>query len=224
MKKLILALALCAFTFASCGDDDENENGEKGTTSSFDGTITGTLKLVVGGYVDGNWAYSMQGDVTTEADEIHAIMYNNETGHPESLSKAAITNGQFTLKLSTPGDKYLESIMEDINDIETVTVSDKSAKVFFPEICAYKDGERVGYISMFPANLTSDTGISFMYANRDVTVKGTETFDSDGPINTYEYDMNLKKGWNVIVRREQGNKYIRTTESIPASMFWGMRT
>ena len=186
MKKLILALALCAFAFASCGDDDEN-GGNNGNTSSFDGTITGTMKKM-------NWnddSYTLS-DMTDEVDEIYVEVYNKETGGSDILGKTSVANGKFTLKLSNPSPSHLEAI----GDIPGgVTVSDKAAKTLFVNnLYCSKDGVDVGVTRMRPANQNEYIRVSFTYADRDFTIKGTmvET-DKDGEYTT-EYNVNMKKG------------------------------
>ena len=211
MKRLVLALALCAFAFASCGDDDENG----GSSSFFDGTITGTLKNMNWNWEDYTYTFA---DITTEVDEIHAIIYNEETEESEVFCSATVTNGKFSIKLPTPSAKYLDAI----GGAQGVTVSDVTAKITSVYFRCSKNGEENGYPDMYPANPNDEIDIEFMYADRDFTIKGSLVDTDDGVTYTEEYNVNLKKGWNTIIYREiSDTKGTVTTESIPANMFWG---
>ena len=222
MKKLILALALCAFAFASCGDDDEN-GGNNGNTSSFDGTITGKLKRVLEEKVDDVWTKKYDGDVTDEVDEIRAITYGVGNEENITLCTVPVTNGQFTIKLTTPGSESLKNIANEMAD--GLTISNRSAKCSYVHFSGYKDGMRVSSINMHPSNLSEKIGVAMLYVDNDVNVSGTLVFDDDDATEkyTYEVNMNLKKGWNTVVDKlVKENHASMTTAGIPANMTWGI--
>ena len=216
MKKVLLGLALCAFAFASCGDDNKENNGN-GNTTSLDATITGNLKIVEWSYN----GYSIQPtikNVTDEVDEVRGGVYDELV----VLCSAPVSNGQFTLKLPTPSSKYLNPIGLDY--AEEISVSDKNAMGLFFEMFSYKGDEEVGLTYMFPSNLAEETTVEYIYVDRDVTVKGIETVIDEGYKYTLEYNVDFKKGWNTVILKGSGNKYSLTTGSIPTGMFWGVET
>ena len=206
MKKLVLVLALCAFTFASCGDDDENN----GTISSFDGTITGTLKKM-------NWNgdfYTLS-DVTDEVDEIHAMIYNEEISVSEHFCSATVTNGKFSIKLPTPNAEHLDAI----GNLKDLKVSDKTVKTasvsFFR--CS-KNEAHLGNPYLRSANADEVISVEFVYVDSHLTVTGTTT-DNSGFAT--EYNANFKKGWNTLIYKGVSDtKGTVTTESISANLLW----
>ena len=214
MKKVLLVLVLCAFTFVSCNDDDGNIVG----VSFFDETISGKLMLMESNWEEDNY-FPTYKDVTTEVDEIYGVGFCWERGGAANLGRASVSNGQFALKLLVPNEECLENIFEEFEDMEGVTISDKNVKGTFVELICAKDGELVGRMFLSPANLNDDINVMFIYADRNVTIKGTEKDTYDDEIFITEYNMNLQKGWNAVVGKEYGNEYTMATQNIPASMF-----
>ena len=173
---LFFALGLTSAVFYSC-DKDDDKGGN-------------TLKITATGVVNGS------DQITT----VKAIIYLEDSDGVDVMAQAAYKNNGFTLELPATIDvKYLNSI-GDFGDIQTITISNKDAKVlFWEDIYGYdKDGNEIGYFYLLEGNENSGYYTSWMYADRNLTITG-EIKDVD-EYSTYieKYDLQLKKGWNVV--------------------------
>jgi len=131
------------------------------------------------------------------------------------------SSGKFSMTLSIP---KLNSMG---NEPTGVTVSDKNAQIGTGGILlAYKDANVVGYviktdISSFDGSIDEINGnlVLFMYADRSVTIKGSETSGS----STETYDLKLKKGWNEInfkVSATSSKSSISISSTVPSNLKW----
>ena len=250
MKKVLLGLALCAFTFVACdetnnGDENgDNGNGGGNTTAIVDNTISGTLKRVIDNY-DGRY---FDGDVTNEIDEVRGFVYNEDTDEDVPAGSSPVSNGRFSIKLDASKLGGLEDITHEMP--ETLTISDRNAKWGNLWLEGFKDGYYEGMIRMYPANLSEEMDFNLMYVDRDVTISGSYVMDNrnddepehrnddgryDKPAefekrNTKSDDefrvstnMNLKKGWNVIEQRKvDANNGTMTTNNTFTNIVWGI--
>ena len=254
MKKVLLGLALCAFTFVACdetnngdenGDNGNGGNGGGNTTAIVDNTISGTLKRVIDNY-DGRY---FDGDVTDEIDEIRGFVYNEDTDEDVLAGSSPVSNGRFSIKLDASKLGGLEDITHEMP--ETLTISDRNAKWGNLELEGFKGGYYETEINIYPANLSERIEYNLMYVDRDVTISGSYVMDNrnddepehrnddgryDKPAefekrNTKSDDefrvstnMNLKKGWNVIVFNMSGeNSGTVTANNTFTNIVWGIR-
>jgi hypothetical protein len=106
----------------------------------------------------------------------------------------------------------LYGIADDFEDDFEGTISDKKAKCIDPWIGAYdSNGEEIGDFSC--ADEQKDVWASYIYVDRNLTIKGRETWYDDGEYNVAEYDLTFTKGWNIIYGVEKGdNEYFTTTK------------
>ena len=96
---------------------------------------------------------------------------------------------------ATLGAKYLETIDED--DLEGIYVSDKNFKsCFLDDLDGYNENDRrIGYFYLEEENEDSEHYTSWMYVDRDVTIKGEI---EDEAKERRKFDLTLKKGWNIV--------------------------
>jgi len=181
MKKLfyLLTVAVAATTmFVACSkDNDEPESGW------FDGTITAVVE-------NGNAYNGVVSKVTAEA-------WDNNSRKFVEIASGSYTNGGFTLRLpATLSDNYLKSdIFGPVKD--ALKFSDENAKATIEVIIsAYNSsGVKVGWFDYgTEAEKYPAIDVSFMYADRDLTITGSFVDRGD----TYSYSISLKKGWNKL--------------------------
>ncbi|MDR0437085.1 MAG: hypothetical protein LBH22_02145 [Bacteroidales bacterium] len=186
MKKTLKQLALLPLFFGllamvACGKDDDG----KFPTSAFDGKITAVVE-------NGNAYNSVVSKVVV------MLHWHNENGHciDEEIANSNYSNGNFTLTLPILDPKTLEVLAEDAP--QGIKISDEKAKigtVYREDFHAYNNsGNKVG--EFFYGKYDGDfiTSVSFMYADRDVTITGS--VNDDGFVATY--NVSLKKGWNKV--------------------------
>ena len=140
------------------------------------------------------------------------------------IAETQYKNKGFTLELpSTVPDKYLQLILQ--HETHGISISDESAKAFTLEninIRGYdKDNYSIGYFS-FNGSIYENTEhyVSWVYVDRDVTVKGEVYTDLS------KYDLDLKKGWNVVYNSYKFSTdiYSYTTQKPDDKYGWGWRS
>lgn len=183
---LFLALGLTTAVFNSCDKDDDNDGGTNGVNASkisATNVINGSTKIItVKALAD--WK---SGDNVYRSDAITQAPYQN--------------NG-FTLELpATVGDKYLVTT-NDADYLKEISVSDKNSKFYFLyDLSGYNvDDDEIGYFSLEAENDDIYHNTSWVYVDRDVTLKGeSKEIDEEYDEESIEkYDLTLKKGWNIV--------------------------
>lgn len=170
--------------FASCNKDDDN-GGSNGGNSGNAFTIKATNVI--------------NGSTQIATVKIYAEWFNGGDYSEDAIAQAPYKNNGFTLELPvTLADKYLTPIYED--ELNDVAISDKNVKWFFLEdIWAYDGNEKeMGYFFLENQDGEKSYFTSWIYVDRNVTVKGEEKWIEYGEEYIDIYDWNLKKGWNVI--------------------------
>lgn len=172
---LFLALGLTTVVFNSCDKDDDNDGDTNGGNAS---------KITATNVFNGS----------TNIKTVKALIYwesgENDYGK-DAITQAPYLNNGFTLELPTTlGAKYLETIDADV--LEGIAVSDKNFKsCFLEDLRGYnEDDDEIGYFYLEEENGDNDYYTSWIYSDRDVTIKG----EDDGE----KYNVTLKKGWNVV--------------------------
>ena len=172
---LFLALGLTTVVFNSCDKDDDNDGDTNGGNAS---------KITATNVFNGS----------TNIKTVKALIYwesgQNDYG-TDAITQAPYLNNGFTLELPTTLEaKYLETF--DADDLEGIAVSDKNFKSYFLEdLRGYnEDDDEIGYFYLEEENGDNDYYTSWIYSDRDVTIKG----EDDGE----KYNVTLKKGWNVV--------------------------
>lgn len=184
---LFLALGLTTAVFNSCEKDDDNDGGTNGGNAS---------KITATNVINGS----------TNIKTVKALIYweSGENDYDsDAIAQAPYQNNGFTLELpATVGAKYLETI--DMDDLEGIVVSDKNFKSCFLEgFNGYNgDDDEIGYLYLEEINDDTEHYTSWIYVDRDVTMKG-ESKEIDEEIDEEyidKYDLILKKGWNIVYR------------------------
>ncbi|MDR0231624.1 MAG: hypothetical protein LBI82_05835 [Dysgonamonadaceae bacterium] len=209
---LFLVLGLSTAVFYSCNknDDDDDNGGSSGNASRITATnvINGSTQITtVKAFADW-YGYGWREDV---------------------IAQAQYKNNGFTLELpETLSAKYLE----EIDEIEEFSVSDKNAKIYlFEDIRGYDKFENeIGYFYLGEENddsshyTYSSHYACWMYADGDVTIVGEYKYIDEYynyKYDDYEYDdytnrrdLRLKKGWNVVyesyIQNYKNGRYVRT--------------
>ncbi|MCL2597363.1 MAG: hypothetical protein FWD66_06850 [Paludibacter sp.] len=193
----VIALAAClaGFTvFWGCGKDNEpNGNGNIEDNVS---KITATDVINSSSYI-----------VTVKVE-----MWSDEEGHGsgEIIAQAPYKNNGFTLELpATVSDKYMYLLGDAPNGI---TISDKTAKCSYGmNIDAY-DSYDDYFIGRFRLTdyensdgMTNTSGVMWYYVDKNVTIKGESKKIEGNKEYIGKYDMDLKKGWNVVYSNDIEN-------------------
>ncbi|MDR1340600.1 MAG: hypothetical protein LBK58_11195 [Prevotellaceae bacterium] len=204
---LFTVVALC-----SC-NKDEDENDDKGGN----GVIQNNTVTAV---VENGASYN------SKIDLVEAVTYSNDD-KLITLASAPYTNGGFTLNLpASLGAQYLEPLFDEEDEIpDGVTVSNPNVKTGEAILDAYKSDSYVG--SFYHGN--GDWEGELIYVDGDVSISGsgTETWTygegteyEETYTNTYRYNCNLRKGWNIMYeKRTEKDSYEYTTQA-PANVKW----
>jgi hypothetical protein len=223
-RNFFMKAFVCMFTvvaLSSCNkDDDEKEEAKSGAIGN---TLTVTVE-------NGN-SYNSRIDTV----KLTSWDRNDEDERSVELARAVYTNGGFTINLpENLGSQYLSPLIEDEDDFSGVTISNRNVKIGSPSLDAYKSGNEVGVF--YPATGTgeSDWEGELTYADSDVSITGTGTRNyswESGDVTytetiTVTYNVNLKKGWNIVYEKGQGTvngttyTVIGEVTTAPAGVKW----
>ena len=178
---LFLALGMTTAVFNSCDKDDDNDGG------------TNASKITATNVINGS----------TQIKTVKALVYwesGDEYGN-DAIAQGPYQNNGFTLELpATLGAKYLETL--DADDLEGITVSDRNFKSgFLDDLRGYNENdEEIGHFYLEEENDDSEHYTSWIYVDRDVTIKGENNEIDEEYDEEYidKYDLTLKKGWNIV--------------------------
>jgi len=187
---IIIALFALLAVFSACnGDDDENGKNDDGFK------ITASVE-------NGN-AYN------STISTVKAFSDIDCTGTDcRVIASAAYTNGSFTLTLpATPPVRFLWDIADFFS--QNLEISNRNAKVAHIDApSAYSsNGEWVGNFAYSKSDNNSYTYAYYMYADMDVTITGSLS-------GNLEFDLSLKKGWNIVYSIDESDIEKRTTQVI----------
>ena len=172
---LFLVLGFTAAVFTSCdkNNDSDNNGGSVASTITATNVINSSSQIItVKAMVDGD----------------------------DVLAQAPYQNNGFILKLpENVAAKYLDIFFtEDIP--QGITVSDKNAKSLFLEsIDGYNANDNaIGNFLLEEVNGDNEHYTIWVYADRDVTIKGEFKEIEDDYEYVFKIDLTLKKGWNAV--------------------------
>lgn len=180
---LFLALGLTTVVFNSCDKDDDNDGDTNGGNAS---------KITATNVINGS----------TNIKTVKALIYwesGDEDYGSDTIAQAPYLNNGFILELPTTlGAKYLETI--DAYDLDGVAVSDTNFKsCYLDDIRGYNgDDDEIGYFYLGEEYDDSEHHISWMYVDRDVTIKGEHKRIFYYEEENENFDLTLKKGWNLV--------------------------
>jgi hypothetical protein len=205
LRVAVLAALMPAIICTSCNKDDDDEGGAT-TVTAIEGTLTGTIPANV--------------------DELRASVYWGDEWNEYEVGKCAFdATGKFKIDLpATLDSKYLRTIDID-EDAPNVKVSNPNVKTAsITSLRTFKDGERT-YGNLSYIDKSAHAERIYMYADGDVTIKGSGTEKDDDWTYVYDYNVTLKKGWNLIYVSSEENEATKTdTEKLsnnaPAGLKW----
>jgi hypothetical protein len=121
----------------------------------------------------------------------------------DAIAQVPYKDNGFTLELpATVLDKYLYLLAEDVPD--GITISDKTAKCNMTiDIKAYDN--KANNIGGFYLSNGESAYAMWAYVDKNVTIKGE--YEESGRI-FYKYNMDLKKGWNVVYINSSTDKSV----------------
>jgi hypothetical protein len=203
MKRNFLMMAfVCLFTVAalsSCSKDDDD------TGNISDNTVVAV--------VENDSSYPGMIDI------VQAEIWSEDGLHV--LASAEYKNGGFSLTLpESVNDRYLDPFDEDYIP-EAIKISNWDVKTGWIYLEAYNTADvNVGYFY----HKTGGWEGELVYASGNVSITGSYTEeDDDGDTRTEKYNLNLKKGWNIVYANETktGNAYtLESTSTTPAGAKW----
>ena len=170
------------------GNDNDNDDGSGNNNGGNTSKITATNVI----------------NSSTQIATVKAIVYweNNDDDYgSDVIAQTQYKNKGFTLELpSTLSAKYLFLVYEDAP--QGISISNQEAKGrLLEDIEGYdKDENEIGYFYLVEENDDSEHYTSWLYVDRDVTIKGEYKKINDYYDEEYleKYDLQLKKGWNVV--------------------------
>ncbi|MFV0471225.1 MAG: hypothetical protein ACK5L7_04215 [Paludibacteraceae bacterium] len=179
MKKFnlfFISLLALIVTFSSCKKDDD----PTGNNSKVSGTIQ-----------DGS-------SLNSPSDSVY--VYLEDDGSDVPFAKSALNSGSFNINLETPSSSQLYSLSDGLGS--SITASDKSANGVVANFTLSSSGEVASlYYGKYSFSSTSEnisaTVATYIYCDRSLTLKGTET-DEDGKI---VFDVKFGKGWNILLTK-----------------------
>jgi hypothetical protein len=183
---LLLALGLTTTVLNSCDKDDDNNGSANSDNAS---KITAT-----------NVACSSTQIKTAKAT---AYWESGDDYSSDVIAQAPYQNNGFILELpATLGDKYLFTI--DMDDMEGIYVSENNFKSSFPVILRGYNGDdnEIGYFYLAEINWSWHE-TSWIFVDRDVTIKGENVDEIYGYKYIEKYDLTLKKGWNIMYSNDE---------------------
>jgi hypothetical protein len=134
-----------------------------------------------------------------------------------------VSNGKFTLKLPVPDTQYFEDLFDEFASIhpDGITFSNRNAKIIEAEFYIRNDSKE----KMVILEGVLDKGefwVRYFYVDRDVNITGSGTFAGEDAVLIY--DVQMKKGWNIVVFYEKMSNGTWTgtiaTDPIPAGAGW----
>jgi hypothetical protein len=207
MKRNFLMKAfVCLFTVVALCSCKKDNDDDAGSTSTIDNPIT--AKVENGSNID--------------VEKVKAEM--GRLGYEVGLSD--YSDGGFTLKLETSFPKEHLDVIEEIVP-DSVTVSAYSVKGAWMDIKAYKSVDN-GASSVSVGSFKYATGTSesswrsryIVVIDSEVNITGTGTITHDGVAYKETYNVQLKKGWNIVYTKETNNRAIEITSQEPSGLKW----
>ncbi len=226
MRKVFLSLLLASVvmvSFSSCGKDKPNSNKNR---------IEGTI--------DKSDTFDKNLAPLVDLDEYFVeVKVAGQKGAYEIMTSSDIKNNKFSLKLKNPTVKI--SNITDIFRDKNLTISNKEAKITAIEKLKVRkktgDNDYIGNLQYIKSNLKHilvklddekiEEGkinlIGFFYVDSDVKITGTITNDQDEVSVKNIFNLNLKKGWNIINTYRTKN-YTTNAEMLETTVLTKMPT
>jgi hypothetical protein len=205
---IIALVAVIGFSMTACGGDGDGGGGGDG-----DGYMGSTLTITDGKVykqayngVNG-FEYIPYNGTIPGLNYVRATNYSTLESGSFPLSSVfngansiTLADGKLKISLGTPKPAFTSNLtFLYLSAIPGITVSPQDAKLF--SLSAISDSseqnENRNELSLY--GFEGSNKISYMYADKNVSVNGTFTQKTDGSSITSHYSMNLKAGWNTVV-------------------------
>jgi len=205
MFGIIAIAALIGFWSVSCGDDNDSGGGN----AISGNTITSGAEVVYDSYIEDvaeakkvtDFGFRGYWDENNDTEEYKPLSY-----FFDGSSSVKISNGKVTINLGTPKSAYLQTINGMFK--EGVTVNPINAKICQIYGFTSFDGKYDLYCPI-DYNKQVEVQVILVYADRNVTVKGSSTYsDKEDEQHTDINNVSLKKGWNYLI-----SSYNETTKT-----------
>jgi len=205
---IIALIAVIGFSFTSCGDKGKDGNdGSSGGQSISGSTIVSGATVVYHSSIKNLAEAKSYTDFSYLDDE--ALSY-----YLDGSSSVTINSDKVTIKLGVPKAVYLEDFSSEIE--KGITVSPSNAKAFIPAEAYFFFNTSDGKYMLLCAKDLHNM-VFLIYADIDVTIKGTYTGDSYKEI----WNVSFKKGWNYLIVSESGKTATFTSSvSQPSGYNW----
>jgi len=201
-------IAVIVFSFNSCSNGGGGGNVDKPDTSGGGQTISGST-IVSGAPVTYAPNLPAEAKKVTDFNNWDNGLISDIINQP---ARVTVNSGNVTIKLGTPKDDFLN--LYDLSDeiAQGFNVSDSNAKVFFEDDFIFYTYDKSYILVCFKvgAELGEENIAFLIYADRDVTIKGTHTDYGF----TKNWNASLKKGWNYLVNTGNGNTTNTYTSSV----------
>jgi hypothetical protein len=199
MKRVLGLIALTAvigFTFAACGDADED--------SGSSGSLGAALVISNASVVTREWDYETGEEVDFPFDgTVEGLNYvygSGDNGNKLPLDEAfsgtntvTLIDGKLSINMGIPKEVLLLSV-EMFKEISPdFIISDNTAKFYQ----LYSIYDEYGNKSIY----TPD-GVSYWYVDKNVNIGGPfiQWRESDGKMQTIVLTLDLKTGWNTVIQ------------------------
>lgn len=196
--KVVLFVFVAAFY--SCGKDEVSSASSSITSA---GVISGTISN-----------YS-----TTK---VSSILFNDK------YSSEVSSEGKFTCNLGTPELSELSDLSE-LSTLGLVVSDPKAMAVFLNHVPYFNEVHGDLIKTNITENMTPGVGAeysTFIYCDRDITIKGNKDGYVSGLGVKMIFDVKLKKGWNEMVGTIEkvsltsGEMTMNISNNIPSDLKW----
>lgn len=211
---LFVASAVSIALFSACEKEDGGGAGNGGNGGGGDASIVTITDFLCSVYhSNGDHEYSKR-DLSGRAKTVKAlVVYEVEPDNEwddswktDTIAETEFSNNGITLQLpKIMADKYLRSVT--VFENEGITISDRDAKLatsLYIE-AFFENSTDIAMAGFYYGETDGDYEVQRWYADRDVTVtgeySGVDKYTGSSKVQV-TYNLNLKKGWNVVYAYE----------------------
>lgn len=220
--RVIVILCVTFLTLSACDNPTSNDadNGTGDVNGDPSGGYLGASVTLPSGVISG-WT-------ETETTQVHASPFRWNYDDPFSSIVNVESDGYLPpIEMDTP-------VLEDLRTIDTwvdaysgdwLSTTDEDARIAHVwGLEAFRGDDIVGYM-----HRTTTSGswvqVDWIFVDRDVTVSGTETFESGSYSSETEWHLVLKTGWNRAVHQSVDtdtypHTYTFRVDTEPAGVEW----
>lgn len=139
----------------------------------------------------------------------------------QTVASGNYTNGGFTLNLpATVDDQYLYNATDYF---EGAKISDAGLKIGDIVFQGYKSGDPVDEFRYYYGNENTSIDGWYIYADRDATIKLSDTYTENSYTYNDLYSISVKQGWNLLydIYTSSGNtRTWEVTSAVQSGLKW----